>query len=95
MRVRTTRITVERDTTMVIRRAGSERSWCALCATEVDVVSLYGEVLTEILAQGIAHGWIAAGQLHVIDRPSEPTRICLASLLRCFEPQLNIPKETL
>lgn len=95
MSVRTTRITLERDTVMVVRRTSAERFWCPLCAAEVDAVALDGNALAEILTEAAAHGPIADRELHVIDRLGEPTRVCLPSLLRRFETQLNIAKETL
>ncbi|MGB8535111.1 MAG: hypothetical protein WCD57_01740 [Acidobacteriaceae bacterium] len=96
---RKTRITVEQDTIMIVRRANVERSWCPLCTAEVDVVAVGDKVLAEILATGTGLGWIVSGDLHVSHQPDGTTRICLASLLRCSEPQpaqpTNIAKETL
>jgi hypothetical protein len=84
---------------MIVCRANGDRSWCPLCAAEVDVVSVGGKVLAEILAAGTALGWIVSGELHVSRQPDGATRICLASLLRCSEPKQtqapNTAKETL
>jgi hypothetical protein len=99
MQARRTQITVEQDLVAIVRRTSVERFWCPGCGDEVDVVSVNGNTLAEILGQGIAHVWIETGQLHVMQSPAGTARICLASLLRCFEPQpvqaINIAKETL
>jgi hypothetical protein len=87
MPMRTTRITVEQDTITVIRRESVERSWCPVCAAEVDAVVVGGPCLTGILGEGTAHGWIAGGQLHASQQPGGTARICLPSLLQCFESQ--------
>ena len=96
MRVKTTRITVESDTITMIRRFGADRSWCPVCATEVDVVAIEG--LAGILTDDAVQSWIATGELHVSRRPGEAGGICLASLLQHFQLQRaqnsNSAKET-
>lgn len=87
MRVRTTRITLEHDTLTIIRRAGAERSWCPLCAAEVDVVTIDSTALAEAFPESAAESSIAIGDLHALQDPGEPARLCLPSLLRCFERQ--------
>lgn len=86
MAAKRTRITVERDTIMLVRHARAERAWCPICRDEVDVMALGSEALAELLAANEVQGWIAAGRLHVSREPNAPVRICLPSLLRCFEP---------
>lgn len=97
MRVRTTRITVEREMITIIRRSSAERSWCPVCAAEVDVVALDSNALAEVLAESAARFVNAGAELHISQDPDRPARICLPSLLRCFEPQrtqtTNTPKE--
>ncbi len=87
MRMRTTRITVEREMVTIIRRSSAERSWCRLCAAEVDVVAVDSNALAEILAECTARFVNAETELHVSQDHDRPVRICLPSLLRCFEPQ--------
>lgn len=92
MRVRTTRITIEHETVTLIRRESVRRVWCPLCADEVDTIAwadLLQMLADEVLAQGIA-----SGRIHVLDQTEPVIRVCLASLLRCLEPQTNFPKET-
>ena len=97
MRVKTTRITLERDSITLINRFGVDRSWCPACAMEVDAVAIEG--LVKVLTDDTAQSWIAAGELHVSRCSGEPDRVCLASLLRCFQLQraqnANSAKETL
>ena len=40
--VKTTRITVETETLMIIRRAKVALAWCPKCRTEVEVITLDG-----------------------------------------------------
>jgi hypothetical protein len=86
MAAKTTRITLEKDTIMLVRHARAEQAWCPICGNVVDVVALANDALSEFLASNDVRGWIAAGKLHMSREPNGPVRICLASLLRCFEP---------
>lgn len=81
-----TRITVERDTIMLVRHARAERAWCPLCGDIVDVITLGDEALAEFMASNDVQGWMTAEKLHVSRQANGPIRICLASLFRCFEP---------
>ena len=93
MRVRTTRIIIERETVTLIRREGVKRAWCPLCAEEVDAIA-WADLLQMVVDGHLARG-IASGRIHVIGQADPFTRVCLASLLRCLEPEPNFPKETL
>ena len=42
-----TRITVERDTIMLVRHARAEQAWCPICANVVDVVTLADDLARE------------------------------------------------
>ncbi len=86
MASKTTRITVEKDTIMLVRHARAEQAWCPICGNVVDVVALANEALAEFLASNDVQRWIGAGELHMSREPNGPVCICLASLLRCFEP---------
>lgn len=85
MAVKRTTITVERDTIMVVRNARAEGIWCSLCGAQVDAIDLPGRGLAELLATNEAREWMASGALHVIHEADGPLRVCLASLLRCFQ----------
>lgn len=93
MRVRTTRITIEHETVTLIGRESVQRAWCPLCADEVD--SIAWADLLQLLAARILQQGITSGRLHVFGQTDSVTRVCLASLLRCLEPEPNFPKETL
>jgi hypothetical protein len=99
MAVRTTRITVEQDTIMIIRRASVELIWCSLCGAEAEVISLGGTVQDGVRSGGLPPEWAASGRLHILNQPDGSTCVCLPSLLGCFEhkesPTINIAKENL
>ena len=86
MAAKTTLITVEKETIMLVRHARAEKAWCPICASHVDVVTLAKEALAEFLASKDVQQWIAAGRLHVSRDPKGISQFCLASLLQCFEP---------
>jgi hypothetical protein len=44
---KTTRITVETENLMVIRRAKADLAWCPECRAEVDVITLDNDSLAE------------------------------------------------
>ena len=85
MTAKTMRITVEKETIMLVRHARAEQAWCPICGKHVDVVTLAKEALAEFLASKDVQQWIAAGRLHVSREPDGPSHFCLASLLQCFE----------
>lgn len=82
---RTIRITVEIDTVMVVRRATTASAWCPDCQAEVDTIRLGGEGLVAPGAAEQVQRWLETGKLHHWQPPGEPERICLSSLMRCFE----------
>jgi len=97
MTLRTTRITVEHNTILVVHNASVERAWCPVCCAEADVISIGSKSPAEVLASNEGQEWIATGKFHVSSQPNQPVRICLTSLLRCFEPmqKMNYEKETI
>jgi hypothetical protein len=86
MVVRMVRITVETDTIMVLRHARTERAWCPGCRADVEVITLDGGSLPETKASAQIREWHDTGNLHLWQTAGGPVRLCLASLLRCFEP---------
>ena len=86
MTAKTTRITVEKETIMLVRDARAEQAWCAICCGYVDVATLDKEALAEFFASKDVQQWMADGRLHVSHQPNGPIQICLVSLLQCFEP---------
>ncbi len=82
MAVRTTRITVETETCMVLRRAKTSRAWCRECAAEVDAIVLSTTSLREPEAARQIQQWIDTGNLHFWPTPEGLVGICLVSLLQ-------------
>ena len=80
-----TRITVETETLLVLRRARAVLAWCPCCRAEVDVITLDNESLAEPVTAAQVQGWLATSKLHFWRTANGPAQICLPSLFRCFE----------
>lgn len=83
--VKTTRITVETETLMIIRRAKAALDWCPYCRAEVDVITLDNDGFAEPSTASQIQEWLGTGKLHLWQPATGPAQICVASLLRCFE----------
>ena len=85
--VKTTRITVETETQMIVHRAKAVLAWCPGCRAEVDVVILDHDNFSEPTTAAHLKAWIGTGSLHLHfwQTPEGPVRICLSSLLQCFD----------
>jgi hypothetical protein len=81
----TTRITVETETQLVIRRAKAILDWCPYCRAEVDVIALEEDSLAESVTGAQVQKWVATSNLHFWRAAGGPAQICLPSLFRCFE----------
>jgi|SRR5215831_2099746 len=72
---RTTRITIETESVLVVRRGRTVLRWCPECQTEVEVMLLADEQSGAPLLSGLSgaalHVWTAEGG----------TQICLPSLI--------------
>jgi hypothetical protein len=82
---KTTRITVETETQLVIRRAKAISAWCPGCRAEVDAIALDNDSLAGSITAAQIQEWLATNKLHFWQAANEPTHICLISLFRCFE----------
>ena len=83
--LRTTRITVEIETRMVIRNAKAVRDWCPRCDAEVMIISLTDDSLLEPETADQVQRWLSTGELHFSQFAARPAQICVPSLLRCFK----------
>ncbi len=83
--VKTTKITVETESLTIIRRAKAFIAWCPDCQAEVEVITLANDGTVEGISAAQLERWPDTDKLHVWAPASGPTRICLSSLLRCFE----------
>jgi hypothetical protein len=84
MAVKTTRITVETETLVIVRQAKAAVSWCPGCRARVDVVTLDADSLVEPATAAQIHQWQATGKLHLSQPANGPAQICVTSLLQCF-----------
>jgi len=80
-----TRITVETETLLVIRRAKAVLAWCPSCRADVDVITLGSDTLAEPVTAAQIQKWLATSNLHSWRTANGQTQICLTSLFRCFE----------
>ena len=90
--MKTTRITVETENLLVVRRGKTIVTWCPACCADVEVMMLEGEDIPS----SYLRDWLATAKLHLW-RPAEGSaQVCLPSLLRCFQaesvPRLGNPK---
>jgi probable HAF family extracellular repeat protein len=83
--LKTTRITVETDMLMVIRRARSVLAWCPNCRAEVNVITLGSGSLAEAATAAQLQQWLNTGKLHFWQRADESAQLCVPSLLQCIE----------
>jgi hypothetical protein len=83
--VKTTRITVETETLMIIRRAKVTLAWCPECHSEAEVIMLDGGSLGERFTAEQIREWIETGSLHFWRTADGLTQICVTSLLHCLE----------
>jgi len=79
---RTTRITVETDTFLVIRRAKTAVACCPDCCAEVDVITLTPDSIAEPSTSAQVGQWAATGRLHLWHTADGVVQICVTSL-RC------------
>jgi tRNA nucleotidyltransferase/poly(A) polymerase len=82
---RTTRITVETETLLVIRRAKAALAWCVDCGAEVNVITIENHNLAESITVAQIREWRNTGKLHLWQAPHGSAQICVTSLLQCFE----------
>jgi hypothetical protein len=82
---KTTRITVETETLLIVRRAKADLAWCSECRAEVDVITLDNDTLAEPNAAAQIQEWLGTSKLHCWRSANGPAQICLPSLFQCFE----------
>ena len=85
MVVKTTRITIETESLVVVHRGKTIVTWCPICCAEAEAMTLESDSLGEDFPSTLLRDLLAAGKLHLWSADGGPDRICLTSLLRCFE----------
>jgi hypothetical protein len=96
MLTKTTRITIETESLLVVRRAKTVVAWCPACSADVEVMTVEGDDFSEAIPAAHLRDWLATGKLHLWRFGGGPAQICFPSLLQCFEaeavPRLGNPK---
>lgn len=80
---RTTTITVETNTFLVVRRAKAGLAWCPECGAEVDAITLTAEGFAEPETTTQVEQWLSTGRLHLWRTSEGAVQICVPSLLQC------------
>lgn len=97
--MKTTRITVETERTLVIRGAEQMVGWCSRCNRQREYILLDDTALMELAVAVQIQRWRESGSLHLWQQETGLFRICLASLLCCFEldgnSEIRIAKEAI
>jgi hypothetical protein len=81
MAKKTTIITLETDSLLVLRGRSSTRAWCPRCAADVEMLALEDTGVVSNLSQSEVEEWLNSSQLHRLQGPDGSTLICLNSLI--------------
>jgi hypothetical protein len=96
--VKTTRITIETESLLVVRRGKTIVTWCPACCAEVEAMAVENDSLGEGIPSALLRQWLATGKLHFWGLDGGPFQICLPSLLQCFASEdarsFQAPKRT-
>ena len=96
--VKTTKITIETESLLVIRRKKTIVTWCPACCAEVEAMAVENDSLGEGIPSALLRQWLATGKLHFWGLDGGPFQICLPSLLQCFASEdarsFQAPKRT-
>jgi hypothetical protein len=79
---KTTTVTIESTSLMVVRARGSMRTWCPLCGSEAEMVSVQNLGVVSNLDGPAIEQWLNSGQLHHAQAADGSPAICLNSLLQ-------------
>lgn len=95
--MKTTKIKVETERTLIVRCAQAAMGWCPVCGQHREFILLGNPASLEPLIATRLREWMKTGDLHFSIQENGLTRICFASLLCCFElegnPEIQINKE--
>ena len=81
---KTTRITVETETLVIVRHAKATHGWCPECRAEVNFIALDDDTLEDRSATAHVRECLAAGKVHSWQPAAGQAQICLTSLFACF-----------
>ena len=77
MVVKTTRITIETESLLIVRRGKTVVTSCPVCCAEAEALTLEGDSLGEDIPSTLLRDWLAAGKLQYWSADGGPDRICL------------------
>jgi hypothetical protein len=82
--LKTTKITIETESLLVVHRGKTIVTWCPACCAEVEAMAVEDNSLGEGIPSAVLRHWLATGKLHFWGPAGSPVQICLSSLLQCF-----------
>ena len=78
---RSTKITIESDSLVVMRGRTSRRGWCTRCGEEAEMIALESTGVVSNLTPQELEEWLNSDDLHRSQTPEGTELICLNSLL--------------
>lgn len=78
---RSTKITIESDSLLMMRGRTSRRAWCTQCAEDAEMIALESTRVDSNLTPQEMAEWLNSGDLHRSQTPEGEHLICLNSLL--------------
>jgi len=84
-----TTITIETNSLLVVRGAGSMRAWCPRCGAEAEMVALESLGVVSNLDRSAVEEWLNSGELHRTQTAAGAPVICVNSLIA----HLGLPKQ--
>jgi hypothetical protein len=76
-----TKITIETDSFLILRRGNSIRAWCPRCAAEAEMVALQRTGMISDPQRPLLEEWLNSEELHRSETADGSLLICLNSLL--------------
>lgn len=78
---KSTKITIESDSLLIMRGRTSRSAWCTRCAEEVEMIALENTGVVSNLTPEEVEKWLNSVDLHRSQTPEGTELICLNSLL--------------
>ena len=76
-----TKITMERDSLLVLRSSPPRRGWCPLCAADGEMIAVNETAVISNLEGPALEEWLNSSDLHRSQAPDGSLLICVDSLL--------------
>lgn len=78
---KSTKITIESESLLIMKGRTSRRAWCSQCAEEVEMIALENTGVVSNLTLEELREWLSSDDLHRSQTPEGTALICLNSLL--------------